>query len=92
MRAAKKFFASNASLRRNSNALPRKRFDPDLVTARAVCLATDRTVAAIDGSVLRIAADTLSVHGDTPGADQLAAKIRAGLNLAGIVVKAAGAA
>jgi UPF0271 protein len=66
--------------------------DDDVVTARAVHLATDGSVAAIDGSVLRIEADTLCVHGDTPGADRLAAKIRAGLEAAGVLVKAVGAA
>jgi 5-oxoprolinase (ATP-hydrolysing) subunit A len=66
--------------------------DADLVAARALRLATEGSVAAIDGSVLRIEADTLCVHGDTPGADQLAAKIRAGLAAGGIVVKAVGAA
>ncbi len=65
--------------------------DADVVTARAVRLATDGSVAAIDGSILSIDADTLCVHGDTPGAAQLAAKIRAGLEAAGIVVKAIGA-
>jgi lactam utilization protein B len=30
------------------------------------------------------------VHGDTPGSDQLAGKIRAGLEAAGISVKAIG--
>jgi lactam utilization protein B len=31
------------------------------------------------------------VHGDTPGSDALAAKIRAGLEAAGIAVRAIGA-
>jgi len=36
-------------------------------------------------------ADTICVHGDTPGSDTLAAKIRAGFEAAGITVKAIGA-
>jgi UPF0271 protein len=60
--------------------------DARLVTARAVRLATDGRLAAIDGSVLRIEAETLCIHGDTPGAGELAATIRAGLEAAGTVV------
>lgn len=65
--------------------------DPDAVVARAVRMAKDRTVVAIDGSVVALEADTICVHGDTPGSDHLAAKIRAGLEAAGITVKAIGA-
>ena len=62
--------------------------DPEVVVARAVRMATDRTVVAVDGSVLRLDVDTICVHGDTPGCDQLAAKLRAGLEAAGIRVQA----
>jgi 5-oxoprolinase (ATP-hydrolysing) subunit A len=51
----------------------------------------ERTVVAIDGSVVALDADTICVHGDTPGSDELAAKIRAGLEAAGVTVKAIGA-
>src|SRR5712691_10767853 len=66
--------------------------DPDAVVARAVRMVTDHTVVAIDGSVVRLEADTICVHGDTPGSDQLAAKIRTGLEAAGVIVKAIGQA
>ena len=65
--------------------------DPDAVVARAVRMAKDRTVVAIDGSIVQLEADTMCVHGDTPGSDDLAAKIRAGLEAAGVTVKAIGA-
>jgi len=52
----------------------------------------DRTVVAIDGTIVRLEADTICVHGDTPGSDDLAAKVRAGLEAAGVVVKAIAAA
>ena len=45
----------------------------------------------IDGSVVPLEADTICVHGDTPGSDDLAAKIRAGLEAAGVIVRAIGA-
>ena len=62
--------------------------DPAAVVARAVRMVQERTVVAIDGSVVPLEADTICVHGDTPGSDDLAAKIRAGLEAAGITVKA----
>jgi UPF0271 protein len=51
----------------------------------------ERTVVAIDGSIVQFEADTICVHGDTPGSDHLAARIRAGLEAAGVIVKAIGA-
>ncbi len=47
--------------------------DPEVVVARAVRMAKDKTVLALDGSVLRLVVDTMCVHGDTPGSDRLAA-------------------
>jgi len=64
--------------------------DTDAVVARAVRMVKERTVVAIDGSVVPLEADTICVHGDTPGSDELAAKIRAGLEAAGVTVKAIG--
>ena len=64
---------------------------PDLApAARAVRMVKERTVVAIDGSVVALEADTICVHGDTPGSDDLAAKIRAGLEAAGVVVRSIG--
>jgi UPF0271 protein len=60
------------------------------VVARAVRMVKEQTVVALDGSVVRLDADTICVHGDTPGSDRLAAKIRAGLEAAGVTVKAIG--
>jgi UPF0271 protein len=64
--------------------------DAAAVVLRAVRMVKEGTVVAIDGSVVPLEADTICVHGDTPGSDQLAAKVRAGLEAAGITVKAAG--
>ena len=61
--------------------------DVDAVVARAVGMAKDGTVDAIDGTRIPLQADTICVHGDTPGADDLAAKLRAALQAAGILVK-----
>jgi UPF0271 protein len=66
--------------------------DADAVVARAVRMVAERSVVATDGSVVPLEADTICVHGDTPGSDALAAKIRAGFERAGVTVKAIGAA
>jgi UPF0271 protein len=65
--------------------------DADAVVSRAVRMVKDRTVVALDGAVIEIEADTICIHGDTPGSDELAARLRAGLERAGVTVKAVGA-
>ncbi len=58
----------------------------DAVVARAVTMVTDQTVVATDGSTIEFEADTLCLHGDTPGAALLAAAIRRGLEDAGVTI------
>src|SRR5262249_30953405 len=65
--------------------------DPDAVVARAVQMVTESIVVATRRSARPLDADTICVHGDTPGSDDLAAKIRAGFERAGVTVKAIGA-
>lgn len=65
--------------------------DAAAVVSRAVRMVKERSVVAIDGSIVPLEADTICVHGDTPGADDLAQRIRAGLEAAGITVQAIGA-
>ena len=65
--------------------------DADAVVSRAVRMVKDRTVVAVDGAVVKIEADTICIHGDTPGSDELAARLRAGLERAGVTVRAIGA-
>jgi 5-oxoprolinase (ATP-hydrolysing) subunit A len=64
--------------------------DPEAVVARVVRMATDHTVAAVDGSVVRLEVDTICVHGDTRGAADLAARIRQSLERAGVNVRPVG--
>jgi UPF0271 protein len=61
--------------------------DPEVVVPRAVRLIREGVVVAVDGEELRLEADTLCVHGDTPGAAALAAAVRSGLEAAGIDVR-----
>jgi 5-oxoprolinase (ATP-hydrolysing) subunit A len=96
LRVAAEVFADRAYEPDGSLASRRKPgsviHDPGAVVARAIQMVTDRTVVATDGSVVALDADTMCVHGDTPGSDDLAAKIRAGLEAAGVTVKAIGRA
>jgi len=95
LRVAAEVFADRAYEPDGSLASRRKPgsviHDADAVVARAVRMVTDQTVVATDGSVVRLQADTICVHGDTPGSDDLAAKIRAGFVRAGVTVRAVGA-
>lgn len=60
--------------------------DPDTVVERAVRMAADGEVVAIDGSVVSHRVESLCVHGDTPGAAELARRVRRALAEAGIEV------
>ncbi|MFK0040467.1 LamB/YcsF family protein [Paenarthrobacter sp. NPDC090517] len=62
--------------------------DPDAVVAQAVRLATRKEVLAIDGTVVPMEADSLCIHGDTPGAVNMAAAVREGLEQAGVQIEA----
>ena len=64
--------------------------DLPTVVSRAVRMVTESRVTARDGSDIRFHVDTLCVHGDTPGAADLARALRAGLEAAGVEVRAAG--
>jgi 5-oxoprolinase (ATP-hydrolysing) subunit A len=62
--------------------------DPAQVAARAVRLARDGTVEAVDGTVLELRPGTLCLHGDHPGSAATARAVRAALEAAGIAVEA----
>jgi UPF0271 protein len=95
LRVAAEVFADRAYEPDGSLASRRKPgsvvHDADKVVARAVRMATERSVVAIDGTVVPLEADTICVHGDTQGSDDLAAKIRAGFEAAGVQVRPVGA-
>ncbi|WP_336715745.1 LamB/YcsF family protein [Arthrobacter sp. USHLN218] len=61
--------------------------DPDLVVANMVRLAQTGKITAIDGSIIRVDAESICVHGDTPGSVAMAAAVRAGLESAGVTVR-----
>lgn len=58
------------------------------VADRAVMLARDGIVRAVDGSSVDVDAASICVHGDTPGAVGIARTVRAALEKAGVKVSA----
>ncbi len=62
--------------------------DPRAAAARAVRMVTEGTVQAIDGTTVRVALDSLCVHGDTPGSLAMAEEVRKQLVAAGVEVRA----
>ena len=62
--------------------------DEQAVVARAVRMATEGCVTTLGGHELSLGARTLCLHGDTPGAVQLAHAIREGLERAGVPIQA----
>ncbi|MGY2082731.1 LamB/YcsF family protein [Blastococcus sp. SYSU DS0539] len=60
--------------------------DAAAVAGRAVRMATEGTVLAVDGSTVRVDVRSVCVHGDTPGAVELARAVRAALEAAGLRV------
>ena len=63
----------------------------DEVVTRVVRMVTDKTVVSISGNVVPIQAQTICVHGDTPGAVDMVKAIRAALEKEKIVLRAFGA-
>jgi len=61
--------------------------DADDVAERMLRLAHEGTVTAIDGSVVRIRADSICVHGDSPGAVEMARRVREQLVQAGVTIR-----
>jgi 5-oxoprolinase (ATP-hydrolysing) subunit A len=62
--------------------------DPDEVAARVLRLLDEGVVTAIDGSDVAVEAESACVHGDSPGAVEMAQAVRDGLARAGVSVRA----
>src|SRR3989442_13640123 len=60
--------------------------DPGTAAERAVLLATEHVVSTESGETITVEADTLCIHGDTPGAAALAKAVRQALDQAGVGV------
>ncbi len=88
LRVAAEVFADRAYEADGSLASRRKPgsviHDRAAVVARAIRMVQRGEVDALDGSTVRLQADTICVHGDTPGAAMLARDLREGLTAAGV--------
>jgi 5-oxoprolinase (ATP-hydrolysing) subunit A len=92
VRSVGEAFADRA-YRADGSLLPRNErgsvlHDGTAVAARAVAIVQDAAVIAVDGSRVTIRADTICLHGDSPGADVMARRIRDAFAAAGIRVVA----
>jgi len=60
--------------------------DATLIAERMLRLVAEGVVEAIDGSLVRIEADSVCVHGDSPGAVAIACQVRERLVQAGVTI------
>ncbi|MFD8867383.1 LamB/YcsF family protein [Streptomyces sp. NPDC059590] len=61
--------------------------DPGTVVKRSLNFARDRSVTSFDGEPVEVDVRSLCVHGDTPGAADIARRVRAELEAAGVRVE-----
>jgi UPF0271 protein len=62
--------------------------DPEQVAEHVLRMATESAVRTIDGSVLKIRAESICVHGDSPGAVAMATAVKSALGDAGVSIGA----
>ncbi|PPA60347.1 LamB/YcsF family protein [Micromonospora chalcea] len=60
--------------------------DPEQVAVRAVRMAVEQTLVAVDGTVIACPVESICLHGDTPGAVRCAELVRAALIDAGVTL------
>lgn len=94
LRVAREAFADRA-YRADATLVPRTEAgsvieEPATVAARAVRLATEGRVASVAGTDIEVRAETICIHGDTPGAEVLARAVHDALRAAGVRVRAFG--
>ncbi len=62
--------------------------DPAAIAERVVTMVTSGEVTAVDGTQVAVSAESVCVHGDSPGAVQIAAAVRDQLKAAGVDIRA----
>jgi UPF0271 protein len=60
--------------------------DPALIAQRVVRMVQDRAVISVSGKTIKVAVDTVCIHGDTRGAIDIARSVRAALEAEGITL------
>jgi len=88
LRTASEVFADRGYLA-DGSLVPRDRpgaliTDADVAAQRAVRMVTDGIVRSVDGTDVKLRADTICVHGDGPNAAAMARSLRSALESAGI--------
>lgn len=61
--------------------------DPAQIAARVVTMVSAGQVTAIDGTLVEVSVESVCVHGDSPGAVEIAAAVRGQLTDAGIEIR-----
>lgn len=61
--------------------------EPEAVAERMLQLVREGTVTAVDGSTVRVAADSICVHGDSTGAVAMAQRLRERLQAEGVAIR-----
>ncbi len=60
--------------------------DPAAVARRVLQMVQDQAIVSVGGKRLKLAVDTVCIHGDTPGAVAMAKAVRAALTAAGVEI------
>jgi 5-oxoprolinase (ATP-hydrolysing) subunit A len=82
---ADRAYEADGTLR--SRRLPGAVLDtPEAAAEQALSIVTLRRVVAHDGTTIRLKADTVCLHGDTPGAADYASHVRSALEEAGVTI------
>ncbi len=92
LRTVAEAFADRAYLP-DGSLLPRRQTgavlrDPEQIAQRVVAMVDTGTVTAVDGSVIHVNVESVCVHGDSPGAVQIAAAVRDRLLTSGVELAA----
>lgn len=90
LRVAREIFADRA-LNADGTLVPRSMpgsviHDVDELVERSIRMVTEGKAVSIDGHEIDVQADSLCLHGDTPGAVEMAKAVRAGLQEAGVEI------
>lgn len=90
LRVAREVFADRAIMPDGSLA-PRSQpgsvlHDPTEIAERSLRMATEGVIEAMDGSSIQVKADSICLHGDTPGAIEMARVVRDTLENAGVEI------
>ncbi len=91
LRVAREVFADRA-LMPDGTLAPRSQpgavlHDPEAIAERSLRMVTEGVIEAVDGSEVEVRADSICLHGDTPGAVEMARAVRGALQDAGVRVE-----